>query len=190
MVESSSSGDCSSSGSSSSTGVGSILDRLKAAAPSEPSRKRKVGTNPPPKGKRTCRGHGGTASEPKGVSPSQRVKENPDEALTLSNGKLFCSACREELSLKSSSIKSHVKSTKHQSKKQQLESTKSRERDIAQALVKYNEEVHMKGETLPAEMQVYRVKVLTAFLRAAVPLSKLEFFRELLEGGAYRLSDR
>ena len=51
MAESSSSGDCSSSGSSSSTGVGSILDRLKAAAPSELSRKRKVGTNPPPKGK-------------------------------------------------------------------------------------------------------------------------------------------
>ena len=190
MAESSSSGECSSSGSSSSTGVGSILDRLKAAAPSELSRKRKVGTNPPPKGKRMCRGHGGTASEPKGVSPSQRVKENPDEALTLSNGKLFCSACREELSLKSSSIKSHVKSTKHQSKKQQLESTKSRERDIAQALVKYNEEVHMKGETLPAEMQVYRVKGLTAFLRAAVSLSNLEFFREFLEGGAYRLSDR
>ena len=45
----------------------------------------------------------------------------------------------------------------------------------------------MKGETLPAEMQVYRVKVLTAFLHAAVPLSKL---RKLLEGGAYRLSDR
>ena len=78
-----------------------------------------------------CRGNGGTASESKGVSPSQQVKENSDEALTLSNGKLLCSACREELSLKSSSIKSHVKSTKHQSKKQQLESTKSRERDIA-----------------------------------------------------------
>ena len=50
--------------------------------------------------------------------------------------------------------------------------------------------MYIKGETLPAEMQLYRVKVLTAFLRAAVPLSKLEFFRELLEGGAYRLSDR
>ena len=53
------------------------------------------------------------------------------------------------------------------------ESREAQERDIAQVLLKYNEEVHTRGESLPAEMQVYRVKVVTAFLRAAVPLSKL-----------------
>ena len=141
------------------------------------------------KGKRTCRGQGTTATEPKGVTPAQRVREFADEALTVSSGRLFCSACREELSLKSSSIKSHVMSAKHQSKKKRRQSTEGRERDIALALTQYNEEVHTKGETLPEQMQVYRVKVVTAFLRAAVPLSKLEYFRELLEEGAYRLSD-
>ena len=80
-------------------------------------------------------------------------------------------------------------SAKHQSKKKRRQSTEGRERDIALALTQYNEEVHTKGETLPEQMQVYRVKVVTAFLRAAVPLSKLEYFRELLEEGAYRLSD-
>ena len=39
-------------------------------------------------------------------------------------------------------------------------------------------------------MQVYRVKVVTAFLHAAVPLSELVFFRDLLEENSYRLSDR
>ena len=99
------------------------------------------------------------------------------------------SACCEELSLKSSTIKSDVQSAKHQSKKKQLESMQAQERDIAQALLKYNEEVHGTGESLPAEMQVYRVKVVTAFLCAAVPLSKLVYFRDLLEENSYRLSD-
>ena len=49
---------------------------------------------------------------------------------------------------------------------------------------------HPVGETLPIDQRVYRVKVLKCFLRAAVPLTKLDYFRELLEESAYRLSDR
>ena len=37
---------------------------------------------------------------------------------------------------------------------------------------------------------MYRVKVVTAFLRAGIPLSKLASFRDLLEENAYRLTDR
>ena len=33
--------------------------------------------------------------------------------LVVSRGKLFCSACREEISLKSSSVKNHLRSAKH-----------------------------------------------------------------------------
>ena len=43
-------------------------------------RKRKVDCNPPPKGKRRARGEG--SSEPKTVSPRERVREFPDECLT------------------------------------------------------------------------------------------------------------
>ena len=46
----------------------SFLDRLKSPRPSDLARKRKIGTNPPPKGKRTCRGQGTTATELKGVT--------------------------------------------------------------------------------------------------------------------------
>ena len=51
------------------------------------------------------------------------------------------------------------------------------EKDIAQALLKYNEDVHLEGETLPVEQQVYRVKVVRALLIAGVPLHKLTSFR-------------
>ena len=49
-------------------------------------------------------------SDPKSVMPAQRVKEHPGEALCVSNAKLFCCACREELSLKANILKSHIKS--------------------------------------------------------------------------------
>ena len=66
---------------------------------SELGRKRKVDRNPP-RGKRRSRGLG--ANDPKSITPQQRVATFSGEYLTVSNNKLFCSACREELSVKSS----------------------------------------------------------------------------------------
>ena len=43
---------------------------------------------------------------------------------------------------------------------------------------------------MPNSQQVYHVKVVTSFLKAAVPLRKLDCFCDLLEEHAYRLSDR
>ena len=48
----------------------------------------------------------------------------------------------------------------------------------------------MRGETVSQSVQVYRVKVVICFLRAGVPLSKIDFFRDLLEETGYRLMDR
>ena len=64
-----------------------------------------------------------------------------------------------------------------------------REQDIADSLARHNSEVHLRGETLPMQQQVYRVKVVTAVLRAGIPLSKLDSFRDILEENAYRLTD-
>ena len=86
--------------------------------------------------------------DPKGVSPNQRVKEFPTEPLTVSHGQLFCSACREQLSLKRSILKSHVESVKHRNAKERLARKDARELDIASSLRKYNEQVHPRGETL------------------------------------------
>ncbi len=53
------------------------------------------------------------STDPRYVTPTQRVCEFPDGALAVSSGKLFCTTCRERLSLKQSIIKGHVKTSKH-----------------------------------------------------------------------------
>ena len=141
----------------------------------------------PPRGKRRSAGRGNF--DPKSVTPAQRVREVPDEQLCVSAGKLFCKACREELSTKLSILKGHIKTKKHADGVKRREAKEIRERDIARSL-KAHDESHPRGETLPIDQRVYRVKVVTFFLRAGVPLSKLESFRDILEEHAYRLTDR
>ena len=48
---------------------------------------------------------------------------------------------------------------------------------------------HPVGETLPMEQRVYRLKVVKTFLRAAVPLSEVDAFRDVLEENSFRLTD-
>ena len=57
------------------------------------------------------------------------------------------------------------------------------ELDIAAALKVSDELTHPVKETLPQEQWVYQVKVMTAFLRAAIPLNKVKNLRDLLENG-------
>ena len=172
--------------STSDSAITSLLGRLRSPQPSDLARKRKIVTNRPPIGKKRGKGH--TATDPKSVSPAERVKAYPNEPLTVNNKKLFCSGCREQLSLKKSSIELHIKSLKHVKGKERLASTEKHQLDIAESL-KYDNEVHPPGETLPVSTRVYRVNVVTALLKAGVPLSKLDSFRDILEENAFALSD-
>ena len=86
--------------------------------------------------------------------------------------KLFCSSCRNEVSLKRSILNNQIRSQKHQKGKKQTKAKGKRERIIFEKLKKYNEENHIRGETLPEEQQLYRVIVVSAFLRARVHASK------------------
>jgi len=83
--------------------------------------------------------------------------------LTVSGRRLFCNACREELSTKRSIIVSHIKSEKRSNGMVKLTMKGVHEKDIAKALLKYNEEVHLEGETLPVEQQVYGLKLFVHF---------------------------
>lgn len=65
--------------------------------------------------------------------------------------------------------------------KEKIASREKRERDIAESLKQYDAVVHPVGETLPEETRVYRVKVITTMLKAGIPLSKIDIFRDLLE---------
>ena len=43
------------------------------------------------------------------MSPSERIREFPKEKLSNVLGKLFCNACRENISVKKSVISQHIK---------------------------------------------------------------------------------
>ena len=181
--------DCSAGVSASATNSTTLLSKLRAPTTSDLMRKQKVRTNESPhtgarRKKPAC------SMDPKGISAVQRARELSKEMDTVSAGKLFCTACREELSLKLSIIKNHVKSTKHAQRKNQLTEKRSRERDISEAFKSYEQEVHPSGETLSEAHKLWRVKVVTTFMKAGVPLAKVDHFRELLEENAYSLTDR
>ena len=172
----------------SSTTAKSLMDSLRTPTASELSRKRKIDCNKPPKGKKRSRGT--CSSDPKFITPEQRVKQHPKECFSVSNKKLFCLACREELSVKSSMVIGHIKSVKHLTGKSRLESQKKKDLEIVEAL-RSNDAMHNpKGETLPDNQRVYRVKVTQTFLSAGVPLNKIPIFRSLLEEIGFRLTDR
>ena len=48
------------------------------------------------------------------------MKEFPNESLTVSNKRLFCNACTEEVGLKSTVVRNHVHSNKHEMGKNRL----------------------------------------------------------------------
>ena len=103
----------------------SVLDRLKCPEASVYARKQQVKTNPPIGVKRSQRSsllsHTYT---PKSITPAQRVKEFPNEDLTVSGSRLFCTACKEETGLKATVIRLHVKSNKHISGNQRMKQKK------------------------------------------------------------------
>ena len=96
----------------------SVLDKLRVPKKSDLSRVRKVQKNPPT-GKKRSSGSSALKAKLK-VHPSRRVQEFPGEELTVSFGKLFCNACREHLSIKSSTVRNHVSSQKHVDSKTKL----------------------------------------------------------------------
>ena len=77
-------------------------------------------------------------------------------------------------------LSGHVKSKKHLDGKQRLKDKSAEEYDIAQALEAMDQIHHPKGETLPTDQRVFKVKVVRTFLQAGIPLNKLDHFRELL----------
>ena len=74
------------------------------------------------------------------------------------------------------------------SSKKLLVSRKAQDETIADMLRKYDKNKHPIGEGLSDEVRVFRIKVVKSFLKAGVPLAKVDCFREVLEESAFRLS--
>jgi len=103
------------------------------------------------------------------------MKEFENESLTMLRGHLFCSACHEQLSLKRRMEKAR-------------NDMRVKRRGSAPSL-------NICGNTMKKHIQGGKpclkiIKVVTAFLKSGVPLSKVESFRDLLEENAFRLTDR
>ena len=79
-------------------------------------------------------------------------------------------------------------SKKHRLNKGKLKKIGKREDDIVQALQKYDQEHHPKGETLSTPTRVFRIKVVQAFLKSGTPLNHVEFFRKFFEEAGMSLS--
>ena len=80
------------------------------------------------------------------VCPARRVNEFPNKHLTVILGKLFCSACRETLAVKKSTVSNHVRSSKHLTSKEKLKFKKAREQSIALSLKKYDSSGRHEGD--------------------------------------------
>ena len=162
----------------------SLLNSLNQAQKSELSRKRKVEQ---PKGSGEKR-KSKTPTDPSKISPKDRIKEFPNEYLEVRHDKLFCLACRKELSLKKSTINNHVYSNTHKNSKEALVRKEAREGDISNYLKKYDKEEQPAGTSLSMAERVYRVRVVENFLRAGIPLSKVDSLRGLLEEDGMKLT--
>ena len=126
-----------------------LLSVLQQAKLSDLSRKRVICNNIPPKGKkRKTKSATGSSSSLKSVTPRDRCNQFPKDYFTVSGGKLFCECCREELSLKLSSIKYHIDSNKHKQSKEREAKRKVSDKTLADHLQVYERETNPRGETL------------------------------------------
>ena len=165
----------------------SLLSRLKSPTASALARKRKVPSNPPIGRKKS---KGSSSFNPKTVVPADRVKLYPNEYLKVhpTLKMLFCTACREPVSLKKSVIDLHIKSSKHVCGKKKVDLKEKKENDIGEMLKDYDKDCHPVGENLSNPIRVYRVKVISTFMKAGVPLHKVDCFRNLLEETGFSLA--
>ena len=109
--------------------------------------------------------------------------------MCLRNSKLFCDACKELLSSKKSILQNHVASKKHDSGKAKIKKkkkTKKRDQTITEALRLDN--TQSKDYAFPVEERAYCLQMVEEFLKAGIPLRKIDKLRLLLEKQGYRLS--
>lgn len=126
-------------------------------------------------------------NNPKNVSTFDRISKFPGEFFESRSGRLYCGACSEFLSMNLTTLKTHIRTRKHEGGKARRKQGKLKEAAITEAL-RTDSQKHKVGNMLPEEERVYRVKVVDSFLRAGIPLSKVNELRELLEAGGHRLT--
>ena len=95
---------------------------------------------------------------PQNDNSSNACESFSEESFVVSEDKLFCTAYQKELPVKASMLQLHIKYAKHWESKVHLEHKEKCEHDIAATMKTYDNEVQTKGETLPKDECVYRMK--------------------------------
>ena len=187
--QSSSSDEDEESGPASTDQLGAFPEARRAAV----SRARSVSRSSKSKGK-SRRISGGPSTKLKRVSPFERIKDFKGEYLTTSVGKLYCDACHVALSTKKSIVKTHVQSDRHKQAKEKLRKARAHQATLDASWKKYQQEhestlpgTGLSRATPDAEI-MRRTHVVEAFLKAGVPLAKIDYLRPLLESGNLRLT--
>lgn len=164
----------------------SILDRLRPPAQSDLSRKRSIATN---KRRGSCKPPA-LHKAPKSRGPAVRVLQFPNEMLSVRLGKLFCEACRHEVSTVKSTLRTHIKSQKHQDSKSEHGKKTLGKKQMLMDARNYIKHSNARGTTLPDEVVVYRMEVLKTFMSGGVAVNKIDHFRSLLQSTGEALTGR
>ena len=139
-------------------------------------------TLPSISGKNKTRGN----CDAKNITVHDRIQQYPGEQLSMKDGKLFCLACREIVSTKKSIVITHLASKKHGNGKDKLKKSKLKDQTIMEAFRAGDSK--QKDSTLPITERAYRLEVVEEFLRAGIPIGKIDMLRYLLEKNGQRLT--
>ena len=115
----------------------------------------------PVKGKKHCKGS--NSSNPNSIISQKCIKTYTNECVTVSNGKLFRLACREQLSLNCSTINNHVNSSKHRADKAWLKNKQRTEMKLVEAFKSYDAMENSKGISFSKEQYIYCIKVVCTY---------------------------
>ena len=195
--DSNSSDDGSCGSSSRESSISSIaLNQLPAAPGAETARKRRsfVRSGEDPEEAKRARVAGGKSTSTPRVGAHERVLEFSGEHMSVSAGKLYCNACNETVQTKHSIVKAHVTSSTHKAGKERKAKALVHQATLTASWKKYSSEHKddLAGIGLSKAVQddviVKRANVVEAFLKAGIPLSKIDYLRPILESGYGRLT--
>ena len=107
-----------------------------------------------------------------------RVKQFPEESLVVKEGKMFCNGRREIVSSKISILEVYASFKKHQKSKDRLKNFKLKDETILES---FRRENTSKNSTFPVEECAYSLEVIIGFLKAGIPIAKIDMCQPLLE---------
>lgn len=124
-----------------------------------------------------------------GVSLQQRISEYRGESFVVSAGELKCRACGKTVQNIKSTIDLHVASKTHKEKVEALNARVAADADLRTELIThYTEQPGESGASTHPDEKVFQIRVVESFLRAGIPLQKVDMLRPLLERTGYSLT--